>query len=241
MLGSLDAEWARLRTSRRALRTARSWSQAVTSGHPLASALEQLEDLDQLIAATQRRSHGRRTDNDVLIALVAIAKADDLAGRVVLQHLLPGLIDRSRRYRSFRDRTDPLEIAVPMAWIAIRSYDTEQRPRHVAASLLSDTVFQAFRRPMRRLSAREEVRAPSVFVSTPHRDDPDTPLDEFVAVLRESARAGVPTHDLDLLRHLVRAGSPGVVARERSVTPRTIRNHRDRAIDHVRAAVAVAA
>ena len=66
-------------------------------------------------------------------------------------------------------------------------------------------------------------------------------LDEFVTVLRDARRAGVPTGDLDLLRELVRVGSPGVVAKQRKVTPRTIRNHRDRAVDHVRTALFVAA
>lgn len=242
LIQALDAEWASLRTSRRSLRTARSWAHLVPAEHPLAAVIEHLDDLDQLLAATQRPSESQPTDDDVLLVLVALARTDDLAGRVVLQRLLPGLIARSRRYRSFRDPTDPLEVAVPLAWIAIRCYDVERRTRHVAASLLSDSLFQAFRRPLRRLSATaEEVRAPSAFSKTPTHDDPDTALDEFVTVLRESQQAGVPEHHIDLLRHLVRAGSPGAVARERQLTPRTIRNQRDQAVDRVRVAVAVAA
>jgi hypothetical protein len=242
LIQALDAEWAGLRTSRRALRTARSWAHRLPVAHPLATVLAPLEDLDGLLAATQRPGAAQRTDDDVLLVLVALARTDDLAGRVVLQRLLPGLIAQSRRYRSFRDPTDPLEVAVPLAWIAIRSYDVERRTRHVAASLLSDALFQAFRRPLRRLSATaEEVRPPSSFSKTPWHDDPNTALDEFVTVLRESQLAGVSAHHIDLLRHLVRAGSPSAVARERRLTPRTIRNHRDRAVDQVRVAVAVAA
>jgi hypothetical protein len=208
----------------------------------VAAVIEHLVDLDQLVAATQPASEAQCTDDDILLVLVALARTDDLAGRVVLQRLLPGLIAQSRRYRSFRDPTDPLETAVPSAWIAIRCYDLERRTRHVAASLLSDSLFQAFRRPLRRRSATvEEVRAPSTFSTAPWHDDPDTALDEFVTVLRESQVAGVPAHHIDLLRHLVRAGSPSAVARERQLTPRTIRNHRDRAVEHVRLAVAVAA
>jgi hypothetical protein len=59
-------------------------------------------------------------------------------------------------------------------------------------------------------------------------------------VLRDARRAGVPADDLDLLRQLVRVGSPGIVAVQRNVTPRTVRNHRDRAVDHVRTALAIA-
>jgi hypothetical protein len=78
------------------------------------------------------------------------------------------------------------------------------------------------------------------FAEAAHHDGPATALDEFVTVLREARRAGVPAYDLDLLRQLVRVGSPGIVAQQRKVTPRTVRNHRDRAVDHVRAALAIA-
>jgi hypothetical protein len=242
LIQALDAEWAGLRTSRRALRTARTWAHEVPATHPAAAVIAHLDDLDRLVAATHRTSAAHCSDDDLLLALVALARTDDLAGRVVLQRLLPGLIAQSRRYRSFREPTEPLEVAVPAAWIAIRCYDVERRTRHVASSLLSDSLFQAFRRPLRRMSATAEVlRAPNTFTSTPWHDDPDTPLDEFVTVLRESQLAGVPAHDIDLLRHLVRAGSPSAVARERHLTTRTIRNHRNRAVDQVRLAVAVAA
>ncbi len=126
---------------------------------------------------------------------------------------------------------------MPAAWLAIRSYDVERRRHHVAASLTSDAVFQAFRRQLRRCAASEEATAPGSFAGAAHHDGPATALDEFVTVLREARRAGVPAYDLDLLRQLVRVGSPGIVAQQRKVTPRTVRNHRDRAVDHVRTAL----
>ena len=52
--------------------------------------------------------------------------------------------------------------------------------------------------------------------------------------------AGLPTEDIELVRHLVRVGSPSVVAAECKVTPRTVRNRRDRATARLRA-VALAA
>ena len=102
-------------------------------------------------------------------------------------------------------------------------------------------MFQAFRRPLRARSATEQVTSPTALDATLCHDGPTTALDEFVTVLREAQLAGVATADLDLLRQLVRVGSPGIVAKERNVTPRTVRNHRDRAVDHVRTALAVAA
>lgn len=240
LLSRLDAEWTHLRTSRRALRTARSWAPAYPD-HPLAAVVAELCDLDEIRRATQRTSDSERADDAILLALVELARGDQLAGRIVLQHLLPALIVQARRYRSFTDRTDPITQVVPTAWLAIRSFDVERRRHHIASSLVSDAVFQAFRRALRARAGTEEVVAPSAFAATPCVDGPATALDEFVTVLRDARRAGVPSCDLDLLRQLVRVGSPGVVARQREVTPRTIRNHRDRAIEHVRTAVAVAA
>ena len=236
----LDAEWAHLRTSRRALRTARSWASRYPD-HPLGTVVADVTDLEQIRRATQRRDDAERADDAILLALIELSRDDELAGRIVLQHLLPALISKAPRYRSFTNRTDPVAQVIPAAWLAIRSYDVERRRHHVASSLISDAVFQAFRRPLRVRSATEQVTSPTAFTATPCEDGPSTALDEFVTMLRDAGRAGVSTTDLDLLRQLVRVGSPSIVARERSVTPRTIRNHRDRAVDHVRTALAVAA
>ena len=240
LLTRLDREWAHLRTSRRALRTARSWA-ASYRDHPLATVVADISDLDDLRRATQRTDNPERPDDAILLALVELARADELAGRCVLQHLMPALIGHAMRYRSFSETTDPVGHVVTAAWLAIRSYDVDRRRHHVASSLISDAVFQAFRRHLRRRSMSEQIRSPVTFLETPHIDEPATPLDEFVTVLREARQAGVPSCDLDLLRHLVRVGSPRVVAEQRNVTPRTIRNRRDRAIDHVRTALAVPA
>lgn len=240
LLERLDTEWTHLRTSRRALRTARSWASRCPD-HPLADLVAELTDLDQIRQATQRRDGAERSDDTILLALVELARSDELAGRIVLQHLLPALISNTRRYRSYTDRTDPIAQIMPAAWLAIRSYDVDRRRHHVAASLISDAVFQAFRRQLRRCAASEQPTAPLSFTQAAHHDGPATALDEFVTVLRDARRAGVPADDLDLLRQLVRVGSPGIVAQQRKVTPRTVRNHRDRAVDHVRTALAVAA
>ncbi len=199
-----------------------------------------LRDLEQIRRATQRSSGGpERRDDAILLALVELSSSDELAGRIVLQHLLPALISQARRYR-WSDRADPVAQIVPAAWLAIRAYDVERRRHHVASSLVSDAVFQAFRRPLRARSVTEKVVSPSSFASTPCEDGPCSALDEFVTVLRDAQGAGVPTADLDLLRQLVRVGSPGLVAAQRNVTPRTIRNHRARAIDNVRSALVAA-
>ena len=186
----LDAEWAHLRTSRRALRTARSWALQYPD-HPLGTVVAEVTDLEQIRRATQRRGGAERADDTILLALVELSRDEELAGRVVLQHLLPALVSNARRYRSFKNRTDPVAQVIPAAWLAIRCYDTERRRHHVASSLISDAVFQAFRRPLRVRSATEQVTSPTAFTATPCEDGPSTALDEFVTMLRDAGRAGV--------------------------------------------------
>ena len=111
----------------------------------------------------------------------------------------------------------------------------------VAASLISDAVFTAFRAPLRRRSSSEEVRSPDRFAEDACAFAPPSALEELAGVVRDARCAGVPAGDIELLRRLAQVESPSIVAREREVTPRTIRNHRDRAVERVRLALAIAA
>jgi hypothetical protein len=228
----LDREWQRLRHQRRSLSAARSWAALVEPD--LARSFATAADLDDLVAATQR---GAAEGDRILLALVALSDVDQLAGRIVVQRVLPGLVSAAAKYRFMCGGSDPAEVATGALWIAIRKYDHAVRRRHVAASLISDAIFAAFRRQTRVRSAGEAACEPSHFEQ--QMAEPRChPFEELAAVVGEARRCGVPAHDQDLLRHLVQVGSPGVVARERNVTPRTIRNHRDRATARVRAAVA---
>lgn len=236
----LDAEWEHLRTSRRALRAARGWW-ADQPDHPFRHLVADVDDLDTIVAVTQRDGGSPDDGDAILLHLIDLARTDELAGRLVVQRLLPALISRTKRYAPFHRSIDPMEIVIPAAWLAVRSYDTVRRRRNVASSLLSDAIYAAFRQPYRRRSATETVRPIGHFVTMPSTDTEPTALEELADAVRAARRAGVPTHDLDLVRHLVQTGSPGLVARQRCVTPRTIRNHRDRAIVHIRQALDVAA
>ncbi len=233
---SLDRDWQRLRRRPDAVRRARSWADA-DPGAPLACAVAALEDLQDLLDASRGRQGSDVTADRLLLELVRIAQHDQLAGRVVIQRILPGLVSRSARYRTRRTAVDPAELSVAAAWIAVRSYDWRRRRRHVAASLISDATFQAFRRPLRLMAAGEEPRSPHALKLIPAVSGPTNGADELAAVLRDALDAGVPTCDVELIRHLARTGSPGRVARECGVTLRTIRNRRDAAIARVRAAL----
>ncbi|NND75047.1 MAG: hypothetical protein HKN44_08575 [Ilumatobacter sp.] len=230
----LDREWRRLRRSRHAVTTARSWASCVEAD--VAATFGGVTDLAELVAATQRRSggHGDR----LMRALVELAQSDQLAGRVIVQRLLPGLISASAPYRFRSGDADPIQLAVGSLWIAISAYDAARRPRHVAASLISDSVYKAFRQPARRRAAREEVCAPHRFDDLAPADATD-PLVELARTLYEADRAGVPRRDTDLLRRIVNADSSARVAADLDVTTRTVRNRRARAVRRVSAAVCV--
>lgn len=232
----LDAEWAHLRTSRRSLCTARSW--AGDGDEPFDRTVRDVDDLDDVVRAARSGGPAGGGEDAVLVRLVELAARHELAGRIVVQRLLPGLVAGARRYRSFGSPGDTSEIVVGAAWIAIRRYDTVARGRNVAASLISDAVFQAFRQPLRRRSATEVPRAPGQFLRDAAVADGRHPFVELADVVRAARRAGVEEHHLELIGQLVRTGSPGLTAAERQVTSRTIRNHRDRAVERIRSTVA---
>lgn len=263
----LDAEWAVLRTSRRACRRARSWRSA-TGEHPLDRVLEHAladhpADLEAIVTATHRSpdrhdtdrhdtdQHGPEQcsaigdDDAILVRLVTIARTDDLACRVIVQRLLPALVHGARRYSRPGPHgrpNDTMEVAVPALCLAIHAYDVERRTRHVAASLVSDAIFQAFRRPLRRKSSTELLRSPLHFGHMAHdvAVDEVSPFEALAAVVRDARLRGVAEHDLDLIRALA-ADRPSVVAADRNVTARTIRTHRDRAVTNIRVALGIAA
>lgn len=120
-----------------------------------------------------------------------------------------------------------------MAWVAIRRTHVAADSEHVAATLISDATHRAFVAPRRRRSAREMTIDPGAFA-----DEPDhtvtTPLEELAALVREARERGLPSEDLELVRALMRVESTAAVAAARSVTARTVRNHRDRAVYRIR-------
>lgn len=223
----LDEEWARLRFDARALRRAERWL--------CVHVAEPLDDLDAVIELTHRR-HGA-AGNDRLGDLVRAAAHDELAGRIVLQRILPGVLHSSRRFR-FTCRGDGVEnVVIPAAWIAIRRYDVDRRQNHIAARLVSDSVQAAFRAPLRSQALAEEPSDGHSLDRLTLEVERDGFV-EFAEVIADARRAGVSEADLELLCDLVRTGTPRRVAEDRCVTTRTIRNRRARAVEAVRRVIA---
>lgn len=217
----LDEEWLRLRRRPSAVARARTWQ---ITELPFA-------DLDQLLAHTGYRVAPTRVRNDTLTALVAAARHDDLAARIVLQRILPGLLAVIRRRRRSDDGS--FEELIGAAWMSIRACHTERQPHQVAANLVRDAAHRAFVAPHRRLSASEIVVDPHTLEETPY-DPLVSACEELANLLAEARAAGLPNEDLDFVRDLVVVGSPSRLATQRQITPRTVRNHRDRATARLR-------
>lgn len=214
----LDMEWTMLRRRPHVLRAVRRW-QLVEA--PLA-------DLDAVLSACGYRLAPTPTRNVVLGRLVERAHDDELAARIVLQRLLPGLLATVRR-RARGARSEGLfEELVGAAWISIRSANAGVGSSAIAAALISDARHRAFVAPSRRRSATEVSLDPGQLEQAPATVDPSA-FEELVDVVGEARRGGLPDEDLDLVVNLLRLGTPTALAAERNVTTRTVRNHRARA------------
>lgn len=234
----LFADWHRLCLRAEPLERVRTW--------PL-----DLDDIGTLDDLLRRCGYeGRRDDDaadDVLGQLVCIAAHDDLAARVVLQRLLPGLLAiAQRRGRAAPGGSEPaLAELVGVAWELIRSYPVHRRPRHLAANLLRDTEYQAFRRPSRLVRAVREVPVAGLASDHALLVDPteswlEDPRRQLGEALQSGRAAGLHTDDLELLARLA-AGEPvDAVASDLGVSDRTLRTRRSLAVQRLRRVVAAA-
>ena len=232
LLGALEREWQATSHRSASVRRAHTW------GLPAA-----FDSLDGIVAATgwyataeQRQAVRRCSTADidaVMERLLLAARTDDLAARVVLQRLLPGLVSLARRW-SRRYDGDALADVVTAAWPVIRQYPLERRPLHLVANLLNDCEYHAYRRAGRRMMMQ-------VPVDERHLDAADEchqlePLHEVVEVA--ACTAALTGHDRRLLGLLLSGRTMVEVAAELEVSERTVRTHRDHMVTRMRQAVA---
>jgi DNA-directed RNA polymerase specialized sigma24 family protein len=195
-------------------------------------------DGNRLLAAIGREGGLPMAEADRLLAeLVRVALHDALAARVVLQRMIPGLINTAARRTSGRpaERQDMFYDLVANAWLVIRAYPIERRPAKIAVNVLRDAEYVTCVRPRRLRSAGE---VPSGVAAQP-RVEPSgldgRPIDrrpaaiELARVFSLGAASGVSRRDLAMLA----AGSlegwaAAEVATHFAVTTRTVRNRRAR-------------
>ena len=213
--GRLHLDWTRLRTQRSAIRRANTW--------PIIDV--PISDLDQVLTLIGYEQEPCPAADDRLLQLLRIAPDDELAARVIVQRTLPGLlaIVRRRRWSGHAEAFDELLGAM---WVVIRTYNPSRQPASPAAALISDADYRAFRMPQRRLNSTEIPVDTTVIepVATSSRSADDE-LDELFA---DARAAGFAETDLQFLRDVLSGTKAIDVATAMSITPRTLRNRRDR-------------
>lgn len=224
----LEAEWRHLARRPAAVAAARSWQ---VTDRPFA-------DLDELLTLAGFGVPNDQHTEAVLRRLVDVARHDELAARIVLQRIVPGLLAQVHR-RSRRGVDGVFEELVGWAWVTIREFDPVRRPGCVAAALISGADYRAFGKLERRRSAPESSTDPRLLddVVSPA---PTSSCDELADLVREARLDGVTDDELTIVHQLVDVGSPKRLAAALGVTPRTIRNRRDKVTERLRR-VAVAA
>jgi DNA-directed RNA polymerase specialized sigma24 family protein len=242
-LSRLQQDWARLATRPEALAQARSWNVTAVC----------FEDLDELLvlagmspmspdgrlvphAASERSRPIGVVGDGVLTKLVLAARSEPLAGRVVLQRMLPGLSAVARRRGTcMNDHLQAFDELLSAAWTVISSFPIERLGVHVAANLLRDADYLAFKRDGRRGIVHEYTDGAAVDHPSDDVEWRLEPLSELLEVVGLAA-GGLVDADRELLRMLLTGRNVREVARRMQVTERTIRNHRDAVVHRLRAA-----
>ena len=150
-LDRLEREWQALARGALPARS-RTWGR-------YEPALAAFASPDALIRFLHSRAPGLEKDA-ILSALLARARTDPLAARVVLQALLPGLKGLARRIFLDADEAAQLwQLLFASSWEQIRTYPLERRPRRIAANLLLDTMRATLDELARERRRRRELPA----------------------------------------------------------------------------------
>jgi DNA-binding CsgD family transcriptional regulator len=236
LLLRLSREWRAICHRPAVVRRAEGWQLGID-----------FRSLDDIVAAAGWRHPGaadaRETgssvgecgSDEVLARLVLAARHDDLAARVVLQRILPGVVAAARRWaRRPEGGPEALDELLAAAWTVIRTYPVERRAAHLAARLLRDAEYHAFVRAHRRLLVAESVPGERLDLPVDHIDPlddvaPSVELAELVA-----AAHALTDRDRQLLALIVAGHSVGEVAAVLRVSVRTVTNHREAMVSRLR-------
>lgn len=220
-------EWERIVHRPRVIRRVNSWD---FLPHPV-------EDLDQLLELC---GFGKAADDSVadniLWHVVRLASHDDLAAQVVLHRVLPSVMSIARRRgRIVRGGTSAaMSELIATAWIVIKQFPHDRRRSKIAANLVRDIEYYAFVRDARLKKVTEAQVGDSMLNHIIERPGDVVSDIELGEVLAEAEELGVEREHIELLGKLGAGMHGDEIALEWGVSPRTVRNHRRRAIDAVR-------
>jgi DNA-binding CsgD family transcriptional regulator len=227
-------DWAALAAKPRIVRQVNEWG---LPGEPI----EHLDD------ALERAGFGRETtctDGDrYLAALVKRAKYDDLAGRIVLQRILPPLIAiAARRGRIVQGGfTEAFTLTVAQAWILIRTYPIERRPAKIASNLVRDAEYHVFVREARMKRVDQCALSDEMLSAAPAPSIEQTPESELRELLTQAQQHGLTERQVDILTRVGAGESFDDIAADYGVSMRTVRGWRREAIEALRERMPAAA
>ena len=175
------------------------------------------------------RGSGAAAEKDrVLCALLARARTEPIAGRVVLEAMLPGLKNLAGRILvDAREREEVWSALMACAWKRIRTYPVERRPRKVASNLLLDCLRGT-------LGALSGARHDSLRLTWPALGELEAPVKcegDVDALLDEAITAGAVSEDeAELILATRIDGVPlSVLAGSQGVRFDTLKHRRNRA------------
>jgi hypothetical protein len=184
LFDALDREWAVLVVSPAIRSTLRRWSDdPVLARYP---------DLGALIRALRGGARDPEQTNKILAALIRRAAGDDLAARTMLQALIPGLVNATKRLGGTVIDEELEAQVLTEAFDRIRNYPLERRPRAIAANVIQDVFGQVCR-------ARSRAQTQTANAAAPVESSLD-PSVEICELVDDALRAGhLRRCDADLL------------------------------------------
>lgn len=197
-----------------------------------------LTSLNELLVLTGLGSNlADPSYDETLRRLVLLARSDELAARVVLQRMLPGLSASAKRFSStFDSQLDALDELLSEAWTIIRSFPIERRDRYVIKNLLRDCEYHAFLKARRRLLVHELIDPATFDWSAPSAPEPAAePLSVILELLQRARDAGMSDADLAVATALLNNRTVKQAASQLQVTDRTVRNRRHALVRQLRA------
>lgn len=193
--------------------------------------------MEEFLGLTGYHAEPTRQADALLGRLVAVAAADPLATRIVLQRILPGLLSIVAAEQRRNSAVDAFDVLIGEAWLSIVRYRVDARPTHIAARLLNDARHRAFTSGRRR-RVIEEVPCDSATFDEIVVEVALSPFDELVGVVAEARRRGLADGDLGAVNDLLIHGTGVNVAAANSITTRAVRYRQRHAIDQIRRLVA---
>ena len=231
ILTRLQREWNVLSRRRSAVDQASAWQLTPR-------VLSSLDELLILTGLGTRPAHP--ASDETLRRLVTLARHDDLAARVVLQRMLPGLSNCAKRNADgFETQLDALDELLTEAWTVIRSFPIESRDRYVIKNLLRDCEYRAFLKARRRMLVHE-LTDPADLDRAAADEAADEPIGIIVELLGRARSAGMSDADVAVVVTLLNTSTVKQAAAALRVTDRTVRNRREAVVRQLRALADVA-